>query len=133
MLDKDKVKKYYLNGYNAVQIADILNAKVEAVRKCIQRNLKEFKNDHKIAQIRDKEILKITAREARQSMSDAEFIKRNSSIYKTNKNGDMVLDRKKSGTVPFDVPTRFNNEFSNERIDKKIKKSGYRRESELFV
>ena len=37
-----------------------------------------------------------------------------------NKNGDIVLNKAISGTVSFDTPRRFINEFSNERINKNI-------------
>ena len=42
MLDKDRVKELYLQGYNAVEIAHKIKAKTEAVRKSIQRNLNNF-------------------------------------------------------------------------------------------
>lgn len=129
MLDKNKVKDLYLQGRNAVYIAVELNCNVDTVRKCIQRNLKEFKTAHLLAKQRDKEILKVTRREATRWMKDKDFIKRNPSIYKTNNQGDKVLNKEVSGTVTFDTPIRFNNELSFGRVDKKIRNSDYRRES----
>ena len=48
------------------------------------------------------------------------FIKRNPSIYKTSENGDIVINKQVSGALPFDVPKRFNNEFSAERVNRNI-------------
>ena len=132
MLDKEKVKEMYLKGYSATDIAKRLNASLHATQKCIQRNMKGFKKIHNATKEFNKEVERVTKREARQYMSDKDFIRRNKSIYKTNKNGDIVLNKSISGTVSFDTPRRFVNEFSNERIDKNIKKSGYRKNEELF-
>ena len=134
MLDKNKVKNLYLQGHNAVYIALELKCNVETVRKCIQRNLKEFKTEHLSAKERDKEILKITRKEACNYMSDKNFIKRNPSIYKVLENGDKVLNREVLGaaTVSFDTPRRLRNEDSYDRVNENIIKAGYRKETELF-
>lgn len=133
MLDKARVKELYQQGYNAVQIAQILECKPDTIRQCIHRNFKDLKIDHTLNKIRDKEILRVTRNEAKNYMSDAEFIRRNKSIYKTDSNGDIVLNKKVSGTIPFDVPRRFSNEFSCERVNKHIIKSGYRKDNLLFI
>lgn len=132
MLDKEKVKEMYLKGYSTTDIAKSLNASKHAVQKCIQRNMRLLKKKHDIAKAFNEEVKKVTRREARQHMSDKEFIRRNKSIYKTNENGDIVLNKAISGAVSFDTPRRFINEFSNERIDNNIKKLGYRKNEELF-
>ena len=132
MLDKNKVKELYIQGKNAVYISLELGCSVDAVRKCIQRNLSELKTAHLIAKERDKEILKITRKEACDYMSDKDFIKRNPSIYQTYKNGDIVVNKEVAGALPFDVPKRLNNEFSNERVERNIIKAGYRQSTDLF-
>ncbi len=132
MLDKNKVKELYLQGKNAVYISLELVCSVDSVRKCIQRNLNDFKNAHLIAKERDKEILRITAREAKQYMSDKDFVKRNPSIYKILENGDKVLNREVSGTVSFDTPRSLINEDSYDRVNRNIIKAGYRQSTDLF-
>lgn len=132
MLDKEKVKELYQQGKNAEQIAKILSCKSATVRQCIHRNFKDFKIVNMINKIRDKEILRVTENEAKNYMSDAEFIKRNRSIYKTTENGDIILDEKVLGAIPFDVPRRVQNEFSFDRVDKRIKESKYRKDKLLF-
>lgn len=132
MLDKNKVKELYLQGKNAVYISLELGCSVDSVRKCIQRNLADFKTAHLIAKERDKEILKITRKEACNFMSDKDFIKRNPSIYRTAENGDIVINKEVAGALPFDVPKRFNNEFSHERVESNIIKAGYRQSTDLF-
>lgn len=134
MLNKSKVEKLYKEGRNAVYIALELGAEVCAVRKCIQRNFSHLKSEHEIAKLRDKEILRVTSREAKQYMSDKDFVKRNQSIYKVLENGDKVLDREVLGTatVSFDTPRRLRNEDSYDRVNENIIKAGYRKETELF-
>lgn len=127
MLDKEKVKELYLKGYNAVQIAVTLKCKDSAVRKCISRNFKEFKTSNIAEKIRQKEVKRITLHESKQYMSDADFIKRNRSIYKTNKDGDIVLDKSVAPVVSFDTPRRFKNEYSEKEVDKRIVKSPYKK------
>lgn len=132
MLDKNKVKELYLQGKNAVYISLELGCSVDSVRKCIQRNLADFKTAHLIAKERDKEILKITRKEACNYMSDKDFVKRNPSIYKVLENGDKVLNRDVSGTVSFDTPKSLRNEDSYDRVNRNIIKAGYRKETDLF-
>ena len=84
MLDKEKVKELYIKGYSIVNIALILNYNSEAVRQCIHRNFKEFKNSNLANKLRNKEIDRITKFEANQYMSNTTFIKKNGSIYTTN-------------------------------------------------
>lgn len=132
MLDKEKVKELYLQGYNSANIANILNCKADAVRQCIHRNLKDLKNFHLVNKIRDKEIDRITKREAKQYMNDVTFIKKNRSIYKTNSDGDIVIDSNVNPVLSFDVPKRFKNENSVKEVEKRIKKSAYKKD-ELFI
>lgn len=131
MLDKEKVKELYLKGYGSAQISNILNCKPEAVRKCIERNLKQFKSSHLATQIRNKEIDRITRHESKQYMSDATFIEKNRSIYKTNNDGDLVIDINVAPVITFDTPKTFKNGISEKEINRRIIKSGYRKD-ELF-
>ncbi|HBJ1646319.1 UNVERIFIED_ORG: helix-turn-helix domain containing protein [Clostridium botulinum] len=110
MLDKIKVKEYYLKGYSYNKIASILKQKPETVKKCIQRNLKKFKISHEANKIRNKEVKKVLNFENKKFMSDRDFVRRNRSIYKTKSNGDIVIDKKIQVAIPWDVPKRLNNE-----------------------
>lgn len=110
MLDKERVKAFYVNGYNAVEIAKKLSADKEAIRKCIQRNFGNLKYIHEIAVIKRKEEVKATNYEANKFISDRSFILKNRSIYKTLPDGDIVLNREVSGAVTWDTPRRLVNE-----------------------
>ncbi|MFL0168278.1 DNA-binding response regulator [Candidatus Clostridium helianthi] len=132
MLDKARVKELYLKGYGACQISNILNCKPETVRKCIERNLKDFRNSHLANKIRDKEIDRITKYESKKYMSDATFIKKNRSIYKTTADGDLVVDRNVAPIITYDTPRRFANENSEKEINRKIIRSGYRKDELLY-
>ncbi len=131
MLDKIRVKEYYLKGYSYNKIASILKEKPETVKKCIQRNLKEFRKSHTAEKIRKKEVDRITRQESKKYMSDKDFIKRNRSIYKTKKNGDIVLN--KDVVVTFDTPKRLINEYAENKINKAIIKSEYRKENDVVI
>ncbi|WP_061342938.1 hypothetical protein [Clostridium botulinum] len=131
MLDKIRVKEYYLKGYSYNKIASILKEKPETIKKCIQRNLKEFRKSHTAEKIRKKEVDRITRQESKKYMSDKDFIKRNRSIYKTKKNGDIVLN--KDVVVTFDTPKRLINEYAKDKINKNILKSDYRKENDVVI
>lgn len=110
MLDKDRVKELYLQGYNAVEIAHRIKAKTEAVRKCIQRNFNTFdKERHEEALRIRREVIRATNKESTKYISDRSFILKNRSIYKTLPNGDIVLNKEVSGPVTWDTPRRLVN------------------------
>ena len=110
MLDKQRVKELYLQGENYYSIAVILKAKPETVRKCIYRNLREFRTSHEAELIRRKEVDRITRYESKQYISDKSFIMKNRSIYRTNSEGDIILNKKVAPIVSFDTPRRLTNE-----------------------
>ncbi|MBP3931688.1 MAG: DNA-binding response regulator [Peptostreptococcaceae bacterium] len=114
-LDKELVKQLYANGLNAREISEQLNENKSAVNKCIQRNFKDLKPIHlknrKYLKFYEDEVKKITKYESKQYMSDKTFILKNRSIYKTEKDGDIVLKKDIGCAVPWDVPRRLTNEF----------------------
>lgn len=110
MLDKELVKSFYLQGYNAVEIAKKVSSNTEAVRKCIQRNFGDLKLKHEIAVIQRREELKATNYESNRYISDRAFILKNRSIYKTLPNGDIVINREVAPIVTWDTPRRLVNE-----------------------
>ena len=48
MLNKEIVKGFYLEGYNAAEIAKKLKVGTDSVRKCIQRNFGNLKLKHQV-------------------------------------------------------------------------------------
>lgn len=132
MLDKQKVKELYLEGKNYYSIANILKANPETVRKCIYRNLREFRISHEAEKIRQKEINRITRYESKSYMSDITFIKKNRSAYKTDSEGNIILDKSVVPVVTFDTPMRLANENSQSSINRRIVNSEYRKDSLLF-
>lgn len=109
-LDKEQVKKLYVEGFTDSQIAKKLNSKKETVKKCIQRNFGYLKYIHKLALTRKKEVIKAVNYQANRYMGDSTFVKKNRSIYKTNLNGDIVLNKKVAPIVTWDTPKRLVNE-----------------------
>lgn len=104
------VKSFYLQGYNAVEIAKKVCSNTETVRKCIQRNFGNLKLKHEIAVIQRKEELKATNYESNRYISDRAFILKNRSIYKTLPNGDIVINREVAPIITWDTPRRLVNE-----------------------
>ena len=108
-LDKEKIERVYLKGYNYIEIAKVFNWKPESVRKCIQRNFKELKSQHELERDRRKAIDRALKREVNGFMTSRNFVKTNPSIYTQNSKGDLVL---KKGTVCYtnDTPKVLRNE-----------------------
>jgi hypothetical protein len=110
MLDKEEVRYLYLKGFNAVEIAKKLRANIEAVRKCIQRNLSHLKKQHEMALTQRKEEIKAVNSQSKNYISDKSFILKNRSIYETLPNGDIVLKKEARKIVTWDTPRRLVNE-----------------------
>lgn len=110
ILDKEHVKKLYLDGLTATEIARKLNSNKDTVKKCIQRNFNDLKGRHERAIIQRREVLKAINYESNKYMGDSTFIKKNRSIYKTNPNGDIVINKEVAPVVTWDTPRRLVNE-----------------------
>lgn len=110
MLDKEIVKGFYLEGYNAAEIAKKLKVGTDSVRKCIQRNFGNLKLKHQVAVVQKKEELKATNYEANKYMSDRSFILKNRTAYKTLRNGDIIINKEVAPVITWDTPRRLVNE-----------------------
>lgn len=121
-IDKELIKTLYISGLNTSEIAERLNLKSDTVQKCIKRNFDKYNLQHKRARFKLKEIEKVVNYEATKCISDSVFIKKNPSIYKTIKNGDIILDAPEE-TIPWDVPRILKNDNSQELYEKRIKRA----------
>lgn len=131
-IDKEKVKELYLEkGFNIPEIANEMQLKEDSVKKCIQRNFGEYKLQHKRVRFKKKEIEKAINYEATRCMSDGAFINKNPSIYKTKKNGDIVVAAAEE-TLPWDVPKRLKNEDSKDLVNKRLTKKYKNTSNELL-
>ncbi|RMD04922.1 DNA-binding response regulator [Clostridium autoethanogenum] len=110
ILDKQQVKKLYLDGLTVSEIAKKLSSKNDTVKKCIERNFSDLKHEHDVVAIRRKEVLKATNYEAKKYMGDSTFVRKNRSIYKTNPDGDIVVNKKIAPIITWDTPQRLVNE-----------------------
>ena len=104
--DKIMIEKLYADGVDAKEISRRIEKGVDAIRKYIQRNLKDLKEKHEFEKERTREILKKTKLECSQEISNISFFKSNRSIYKQSKNGDLIIDKKVAPVVTFDTPNR---------------------------
>lgn len=105
-LNKAKVEELYIRGYGAKDIAKELDYSPSTVRTCIERNFKDLKFTHEKAKQARKDIARIAKEETKKYMPDSTFVKKNRSIYETNKKtGDIELRKNLSFAIPCDVPT----------------------------
>lgn len=106
--DKRIIEELYRSGIDAVRIAKQLKSRynVDTIRRHIQRNLKNLKDIHEKEKERTRLILKKTAWECAQEISVLDFAKRNLSIYKGNRSGDLVVNKDIAPVVTFDTPKR---------------------------
>ena len=118
---KKRVRELYRNGYNATEIAQIITKENEkegihkkttreAIKKCIQRNFKNLKREHKENAKARKELERALNYESKKYMSDKELIAKNMSAYETRDNGDIVLRKEKEYVFPSDMPKRLVNQ-----------------------
>lgn len=104
---KEKIKKMYIAGIDAVEIKKRLKwYSLNSIRAYIQRNLKEYKDIHDRNYKYNKEILRKTKWECSQEIGNVAFGKVNRSIYKVAANGDLVVNKKVAPIVTFDTPNR---------------------------
>lgn len=135
---KKRIKELYRKGYNSSEIARIITKenraegifKVttrEAIKKCIQRNFKEYKKEHKINAAARKEVIKAVDYESKKYIGDKALILKNRSVYETKKDGDIVLKKEKDINFVFagDMPKRLVNEnkVKNKKSDIELDKS----------
>ena len=120
-IDKEKVKELYLDkGFNIPEISKKMNLKEDSVKKCIQRNFKQYKFQHKMVRFKKNEIEKAINYEATKCMSDCAFINKNPSIYVTTGNGDIIINVPEE-TLGWDVPRKLRNENSKDLIEKRLR------------
>lgn len=117
ILDKEQVRKFYLEGLTSSEIAKKLKANKETIKKCIQRNFSNLKHKHEIVKVQRREVIKATNYEANKYIGDSAFIKKNRSIYKTNTNGDIVIDKEVAPVTTWDTPKRLVNENKVNKIE----------------
>ncbi|APM41323.1 helix-turn-helix domain containing protein [Clostridium kluyveri] len=110
VLNKEEVKILYLDGLTAPEIARKLNVKKDTVEKCIQRNFSNLKYKHRVALTCRREVVKAVNYEANKYISDSAFVEKNRSIYKTNPDGDIVINKEVAPVVTWDTPRRLANE-----------------------
>ncbi len=112
-LNKELIKKLYLEGLTTSEIAKKLNSKKDTIKKCIQRNFNYLKYNHEIAVVQRREVIKAVNYESNKFMGDSTFIKKNRSIYKTKSDGDIIINKKVAPVVTWDTPRRLVNENKN--------------------
>gem|GEM_PF-2563988 len=132
IVDKELVKYLYIEeGLIPSEIAGRLDLKIDTVKKCIERNLKNYLLQHKRTRYKKKEVEKAINYEAISCMGDSAFIKKNPSIYKTISNGDIIVNVPEE-TLPWDVPRMLKNDDSKELYEKRVTKKYKKSENELL-
>ena len=108
MLDKNKVKELYIEGKNAKEIAERLNAKSDTVQKCINRNFSEYKSIHLKNRADYKQTISSIDYMNKKYMSDNSVLKWNRQSYNYNNKFDLVFDETR-GLIPGDMNIKIKN------------------------
>ncbi|MGX9758862.1 terminase gpP N-terminus-related DNA-binding protein [Clostridioides difficile] len=106
VVDIEVVRRLYLKGYSAKEIADTLNKDANTVNLCIYRNCIDLKKIHKENRIIRKDTLNLLDRHNKTYINDSSLLKYNRQSYKNDKNGDIKFDDKR-GLKPYDIPKRY--------------------------
>ena len=104
-LNKEEVKKHYINGFTAIQIANKVGATVASVEKCISRNLKDYKEEHLINKRWKMETLKVLDKNNDKCISDFSLLKMNRQSYNYDSNYNLIFNEER-GARPNDVPKK---------------------------
>lgn len=125
--DKNRIIRLYLDGYKAVEIANIINEKPRTIQK-ILREFKKTLSDKKIeiyekVHSNNKKLRSDERKENKKIMSDKGIALKNPSAYSVNKNGDWVLDRSKqiyTNDMPLIIKNDEIREYAKTFINKKV-------------
>lgn len=126
---KKIVRELYKSGYNSKEIAEIITKEnlkdgiykkttPESIKKCIQRNFKEYKKEHKINAAGRKEVKRALDYESKKFISDKSLILKNRSAYKTRINGDIVLKKETDYVFASDMPRKLINADKALKLEK---------------
>ncbi|MCC0664962.1 hypothetical protein, partial [Clostridioides sp. ZZV15-6597] len=103
VVDIETVRRLYLKGYSAKEIADTLNKEANTVNLCIYRNCIDLKKIHKENKIIRKDTLKLLDRHNKTYINDSSLLKYNRQSYENDRNGNLKFDERR-GSKPYDIP-----------------------------
>lgn len=101
------IKAKYIEGYNAKEIATILDESHGHIRNYISQNLKKYSFEHRKARDLNKNIKKVVRSMNNSFMSDASLLKQNRQSFKYDKNYNIEFDEETRSARPDDVPKKF--------------------------
>lgn len=101
------IKEKYIEGYNAKEIAIILDKSHGHIRNYISINLKEYGFKHRKARDLNREIKKVVRYMNNSFMSDSSLLKQNRQSYKYDKNFNIEFDEKTRSSRPGDAPKKY--------------------------
>lgn len=102
----NKIKELYLKGYNAKEIANILDFTHKYIREYISKNLKEYKLEHIKNREINRTIIKAINNMNNSYIGNSALLKWNRQSYDYNENGNIVFNEK-HGTRTLDLPKTY--------------------------
>lgn len=102
----ERIKKLYLQGLNAKEIANILKDSHGYIRNIISENFKEFRKEHIKARDLNKSIIRAINRTNNNYMSDIALMKQNRQSFRYDKNGNLEFDEENRANKPNDLPKK---------------------------
>ncbi|WP_343101983.1 hypothetical protein [Romboutsia sp. MSSM.1001216sp_RTP31141st1_G3_RTP31141_220114] len=101
------IKKLYLKGYNAKEIAKMIGDSHSLVRKYISQNLlRKYGLEHRKTRELNKSIIRVVDNINNSYIPNRPFLNWNRQSYDYNKNGNLVFNEKR-GIRPKDAPKTF--------------------------
>lgn len=101
-----KIKELYLKGYNAKEIAEILNFSHKYMREYISKNLKEYKLENMKNREINRTIIKAINSMNNSFIGNSALLKWNRQSYDYNENGNLVFNENR-GIRTNDLPKTY--------------------------
>ncbi|MEF9991314.1 MAG: hypothetical protein RR835_02355 [Peptostreptococcaceae bacterium] len=105
--DFEFIKEKYIEGYNAKEIALILEKSHGYIRNYISKNLKEYGFKHRKARDLNNEIRKAVKSLNNSIMSNSAILKQNRQSYRYDKKYNIEFDEQSRSAKPDDMPKKF--------------------------
>lgn len=103
----ESIKKLYLKGYNAKEIAKLRSVTHGYMRIYISQNLKEYGREHRKARDLNKTIRTVVSNMTNSYMSNSALLRQNRQSYRYDKNENIEFDESTRSAKPADAPKKF--------------------------
>lgn len=115
VIDWDKINNLYIQGMTISQLSDEFNIKKKTISNKLRKDYPESRELNKQMK---RQLKMLEKKECKKYMGDLDVIKRNRSIFSTNKKGNIYLNTDSS--IPIDLPRELKNDLKESRKKKRF-------------